>query len=285
MVGLRIPGPIGVEENLLSTTTGDFAALRRRDGPRPAVRAAPPSGRDFRRSGSDAPAAAAKPAAPQVPQAPAAAARHVLGSVSMKYETGHSPAESGLAAATVSSGKGDLGGISYGAYQFNSAPAAGAVVLKFLAAEGARWAALFAGLDPTQAGAFGTAWKQVARQDPSGFFQAQHEFIARTHYDPVARHILRETGLDLARQPGAIQDAVWSASVQHGNARRFLVSAIKQTDRSVGRDAPGYHEALVNAIYDARIAYVSDLKIPNKPALMQRYKRERADALWMLSHG
>lgn len=303
MVGLRIPGPIGVEEELLSVTIGDFAPLRRVGLGAPPTSPArlpsqPAAGSLVRRGGRNAwltsqsetatvrpPAAAAASPAPVAKPAAATPSPHLLGTLSMKYETGHGPAQSGLAAATVSSGKGDLGGISYGAYQFNSAAAAGAVVLRFLAAEGAKWASQFAGQDPTQAGAFGTHWKQIAKQEPAAFFLAQHEFIARTHYDPVARYIQRETGLDLSRQPAAIQDAVWSASVQHGNAKRFLVSAVKQADRSPGRSAAGYAHALVNAIYDARVAYVSNLKIPNKPALMDRYRRERADAIWMLSHG
>jgi hypothetical protein len=43
-----------------------------------------------------------------------------------------------------------------------------------------------------------------------------------------------------------------------------------------------YAPALLNAIYDKRIEYVSKLNIPNKVVLLERYPDERQRALNML---
>jgi hypothetical protein len=43
-----------------------------------------------------------------------------LGNLSMKYETSARPGQEAKAAARVSTGKGDAGGVSYGAYQLSS---------------------------------------------------------------------------------------------------------------------------------------------------------------------
>lgn len=224
------------------------------------------------------PAAGTQAATPAATTAPASGAER-LGNLSMKYETGHTPGQEGAAAGKVSSGIADPGGKSYGAYQLTSSASSGAQVKTFLANEGAQWAARFEGLDPTKAGAFERAWKAVASEQPAAFFEAQHAYIERTHYTPVADRA-RAAGLDLSVQPQAVRDAVWSMSVQHAGASRIITTALDglpQGGASGARD-------IVNAFYDARSAYVQAVAMPaqTRQSLLDRYVAERSDALAML---
>ncbi len=209
------------------------------------------------------------------------AAGHRLGNLSMKYETGCIPGQEAKAAATVSGGVNDPGGRSYGAYQMTSTASSGAVVLEFLKNEGAPWAKGFAGLDPTAAGAFGTEWKRIAAAEPDTFFTAQHKFIERTHYQRVIARVLKDSKVDLATAGDAVHDVVWSMSVQHGRAAKVIETALGKV---AGKGHPGerdYDRDLINAMYDAREAYVT--KNDQAYLIKQRYVPERAAALRMLA--
>lgn len=200
-----------------------------------------------------------------------------LGDLSMKYETGYTPGHEAQAAGVVSSGKNDPGGVSYGAYQFASSAAGGHQVQGFLKAEGAPWAASFSGKDPaTPGGDFGVAWKQVAAQQPAEFYAAQHAYIARTHYQPVVDNVKADTGLDVSSRPLAVQNVVWSMSVQHGAARALVDRAVGQVGPQGSQSDSEYDRKLINTLYDVRDTYVD--KIGN-PGLKDRYVDERRDAL------
>ncbi len=229
---------------------------------------------DADRHGVDAAAAPAAPSAPA--PAPAGGAR--LGRLSMVYETGFGPGQEAQAAARTSSGVGDAGGASYGAYQLASSSKGGRQPQAFLKAEGAPWASRFAGQDPTISnGDFARTWKAVAAAEPQAFFNAQHAYIERTHYQPVVDAVKASTGLDLTSRSRAVQDVVWSMSVQHGGAKGLVEEAVNALgSRPTGQDR-NYDEALINKLYDVRSAYVVD--VVHRPDLMSRYATERRDAL------
>src|SRR5213080_3043905 len=94
----------------------------------------------------------------------AARAQDKLGALSEKYESG------GRGPETVSTGKGDLGGVSYGTYQLSSKfGRADAFVKKYYPDQ-------FQGL---KAGTpeFTAKWKDVAKQDAKTFHAHEHEYI------------------------------------------------------------------------------------------------------------
>jgi len=202
------------------------------------------------------------------------------GSLSMKYETRMAPSDYRKAAGVVSSGKGDPGGISYGAYQLASNVGR---VQDFLKKDGSLWANRFVRMNPRVVGEFGATWKDIAAQPNDDFFNAQHAYIERENFNPVVKSLRKMTGLDISALPLAVQDAVWSAAVQHGGARIFLKEAIDSV--AIGRTSPEYSEMLINAIYDKRIIYVSkiDMDAKTKNNLVNiRYPDERMRALQFL---
>ncbi|WP_343160641.1 peptidoglycan-binding domain-containing protein [Xanthomonas phaseoli] len=126
-----------------------------------------------------------------------------IGRTSSSYESG------GRGAATISTGKNDHGGVSYGTYQLSTSQG---TLQEYL--DQSRYGSQFSGLVP-KTDAFNEKWKLLANKDPA-FAQDQHDFIRETHYDKqVAR--LTAVGMDLTDRGPAVQDALWSTSVQFRN--------------------------------------------------------------------
>lgn len=208
------------------------------------------------------------------------AARARLGALSERYESG------GRGPGTVSSGKGDPGGVSYGLYQLASKTG---TVAAFLTAEGAPWSGDFGVLAPGSE-PFSAAWRAVAAREGEAFGAAQHAFIERSHYRPLVRAVAEQTGLDLDGRADAVRDACWSCAVQHGGAARFVARAVGRADAAAPRESASYDRALVEAIYAERCAYVLKIAARADPAtrrtltglVEQRYADERRRALAML---
>lgn len=205
-------------------------------------------------------------------------APHKLGALSELYESG------GRGPGTVSSGKGDPGGVSYGLYQLASKTG---TVGAFVAAEGAKWPKLRTAFAGTAE--FSALWKDIAAREPEAFGAAQHAFIERTHYRPCITKVKAETGVDLDRHSDAVRDVAWSCAVQHGRAADIIVTAIRAIPPNPASPAM-YDRALIEAIYDARTDYVLKLG-SNNPAgaatfrslAEKRYPDERKRALEMLA--
>jgi len=154
---------------------------------------------------------------------PSSVAPEGLGGLSAKYESGTKGAD------TVSSGKGDKGGVSYGTHQMSSEGGSGSTVGKFAAQNS--HAEEFKGLRPGTP-EFSAKWKEVAAKDPN-FGNEQHEYIKKTHYDPVVAS-LKEQGVDVEHMSDSAKDVVWSRAVQHGAG-----GAEGMFKNALGKDATG----------------------------------------------
>jgi LysM repeat protein len=201
-----------------------------------------------------------------------------LGTLSAKYETG------GRGAGVVSTGKGDPGGVSYGSYQMATKTG---TAKRFVTQSDFPWRQDFQGLVPGTA-PFSAKWKQLAVSEPIAFQEAQHEFIKRSHYDPLVAKTLSEENLDINKRCRALQDAVWSTAVQHGGNCVIVRNALKKIVRDF--DSSGFDEALIRAIYaergrkraDGNLAWFSKSSPNVQAGVAKRFKNELADALAML---
>jgi len=203
-----------------------------------------------------------------------------VGALSSQYEVGN------RGPGTVSSGRNDRGGSSYGSYQFASNHGQ---PQQFLATDGRRWRGEFRGARPGTA-EFNRVWQAIASREPDAFQSAQHAYIGRTHYEPALQSVQRSTGVDLDARTDAVRDAVWSTSVQHAEAPTLLRNSVRAADRIVrDRNSPAYDEVLINQIYDARVAYLTGLSQDQRRPAGQRQQlrdiagrrmvQERRDAL------
>jgi LysM repeat protein len=208
----------------------------------------------------------------------------ILGSLSSKYETG------GRGPATVSSGVGDAGGVSYGSYQMTSQPAGGTVA-RFVADPAFPWRQRFAGLTPGSA-EFSACWKALAAESRDAFFEAQHAFVQRTHFDPLVRKIEAENGLKVTLRSHALQDVIWSTAVQHGPNTpvvRRAILALGWGQTPLPADLQ-HDRQLIVAIYaergrrdaDGNLVYFSRNSRAVQDGVARRFVDEERDALRML---
>ena len=182
-----------------------------------------------------------------------------LGFVSKKYESGRS------GPGTISSGRGDPGGKSYGSFQLASKTG---TLQRYIASS--KYKSVL-GAHPVGSLAFDQAWKKLALEQPENFESDQHDFIVRTHYVPVRLHG------NLLNIPStlAINEALYSISVQHGGAKRIINAAhIKPTDSE---------REIIMKLYTSRRNYVKRY-VPKSlhNSLLNRYKNEERDVLALL---
>ena len=180
-----------------------------------------------------------------------AAGNWALGQTSKLFESGKG------GAATVSSGKGDYGGASYGTYQLSSKMGE---VQKFL--KGSKYGDQFAGLQPGTP-EFNAKWKEVAKADPE-FGNAQHDYIKATKFDPAMKG-LDKAGFDTSKMSQAMQDAVWSTSVQFG------AGSEKKGNGAIGMFKKAFAGKDYNGMSDEdRIKTLQDYKITNNDKLFSK---------------
>lgn len=176
--------------------------------------------------------------------------RWYIGQTSALHET------DGRGPGTISTGRGDYGGASYGNYQFASAVGG---VDEYLA--GSRYGVEFRGLEPATA-AFNARWREIAQRELDAFSSDQHGFIQRQYYD-VQLQRLQNAGINLEGRGAAVQDALWSTAVQcRGLTRSVFQSGLKQaygddftlselTDEQIVRAVQDYKHANVQRNFES----------------------------------
>ena len=205
-----------------------------------------------------------------------AAAAEPLGKVSEKYESG------GRGPGTVSTGKGDPGGVSYGTYQLASKLGrADEFVKKYYPDE---FKGLKGGTDE-----FTKKWKELADRDPKALHANEHTFIKETHYDPQVKKLEKDLGLVAAKRSAAFRDVVWSVAVQHGPNTDLIATAVKPLLKDAKPDDVT-DEQIIRAVYaergrkdaDGKLVHFRRVSDEIIPALTRRFENEMKDALEML---
>ncbi len=187
-----------------------------------------------------------------------------IGDTSRKFEVGPKGGP-----GTISSGKGDYGGKSYGTYQFSSKMG---VVDKFINQCG--YEKEFEGIK-VGTKEFDSKWKQLANDNKFG--EDQHKYILNRYYQPQI-NLLKKNGIDLSKRGPAVQDSVWSTSVQFGGGTALITKALSGKNVSKMSDAD-----IVSAIQDYKIANNSALFKSSSYAVrtstLNRAKSEKNDLI------
>lgn len=133
-----------------------------------------------------------------------------LGDLSALYESNGNP-------GCVSTGAGDLGGISYGAYQLASSVGSVDAFIQWGINQGGFYADYANALNQhdVNSDAFIQEWKSLAETDYNGFLQMQHDYIKSEYYDKACRYLANE-GLHADNHSDALKDVIWSRAVQYG---------------------------------------------------------------------
>lgn len=203
-------------------------------------------------------------------------ARHQdFGSISANFESGTK------GVGTVSTGKGDNGGVSYGKHQLSSK--AGTMTAYLRSEDGQKYYNDFRGLAPGSK-EFDAKYKEVAGRDGEEFDKSQQKFVTKSHYDPLAEWFTKQYGVDLDKRSRALKEALYSVSVQYGVSTGKSVLG----DAFGNRDIEGMDDAtLIDYIQETRANTVStrfrssDAK--TQDAVYKRAGTEKAALLNMLN--
>lgn len=175
-----------------------------------------------------------------------------LGKTSKRYESGNS------GPGTISSGRGDHGGVSYGTYQLATNTGTLQEYLRY----SNNYNHAFDGLVPKTA-AFNQRWKDLANND-TGFHNSQHNFIAASHYEPQLT-ALERAGYNFSERGKAIQDMVWSNAVQY---RNNTVRNIQRAERESGLDFNNATDAeIIIAVQDSKLRHYKQDFRSSSPAV------------------
>ena len=196
-----------------------------------------------------------------------------LGELSAKYESNGDP-------GTISTGYGDIGGKSYGAWQLASNMGSVDKFLSFLKTNNLSYYNELSQAKQSDGNKFGTnfdnAWRSIAKRDRAGFLELQRKYIKMTYYD-VSAKLLKNYNFNIEEHSWALKNVLWSTAVQHG------ANGAVNIFRTVGLDRN--ERDLIIAIYDERSKvdkyfYSSSKEV--QEAVKNRFEREKNDALEML---
>lgn len=186
---------------------------------------------------------------------------HGLGSISSKYETG------GRGVGTISSGKGDPGGASYGSWQLSSK--AGTLGAYLSSNEGKKYGEQLKGLTPGTP-EFNRVYSQIVAQDGENFNNSQKAYLTRENYQPVLEYA-KKAGMDVDNK--AVQEAIWSQSMQHGREGNFKIIDEWKNRGGANQD---FKESMTN-LYQSRGDYAS--QFASSAATTNRYRKELASVI------
>ncbi len=171
----------------------------------------------------------------------------MLGELCRKYESGDP--------GSISSGEGDAGGKSYGAYQFSS------VYDKprdfFLWCQdsssytyrgfGDRLSEAYS-KDGGYGSNFDRTWKELAKENYEGFFRAQQTYVGMNYYEPAVAAVESSIpGFDMSNYSIALRNVLWSRAVQHGSGGACEV--VEDAVAELGGFTNQPESELIDAIY------------------------------------
>lgn len=167
-----------------------------------------------------------------------------LGDTSEKFESAR------RGPGTISNGKGDNGGKSYGTFQLSLSAG---TLNDFLESKShGHYATQFKDLE-LGSSQFDKKWKELAVSDPQ-FKENQYLFIKDSHYERQMQN-LQQSGIELSKRGPAVQDMVWSTATQYGN---LTTPIIQKTIVEAG-------------LKESQISQLSDLELITK---VQQYKKD-----------
>ena len=207
-----------------------------------------------------------------------------LGKTSEKYET------AGKGPGTINNYKnsGDLGGASYGTYQFasylpslmpngKSRPSSKNSPLKDYI-NASKFKDKFAGLEPATP-EFDNVWKSIAAINLKEFEKDQHDFIQERYYNVMIGNLKRQK-LDFTSFGPGVQDLIWSTAVQLGPNRtdiftNSLEGKTKLTDRDIVEVVSNYKINNVNNFFKSSSSDIKD-------GVKARWVSEKQDLLKLI---
>lgn len=191
-----------------------------------------------------------------------------LGGLSARYESGNKGSEA--------VGWDSTGGTSYGKYQIATRTGTMSRFMDYLKTEDPEAFERLQAAGPADTGKngnFAKVWQQMAKEGKLG--DHEHEFIKRTHYDPGLRAIKSDDLRGMIGKSSALQDVLWSTTVQHGGSRGAGIFDKVYKDGMSEDD-------LIKAIYAERGTRFGSSSASVRASVQNRFKDEQRNALAMI---
>jgi hypothetical protein len=196
-----------------------------------------------------------------------------LGNTVSKYESG----SGNLVKQLGTIGDIEAGNPSYGKYQIETKHGTMNEFLSYLDKTNPEMSATLKN-NPINSPEFMKTWKDLAENDTNTFFEAQKGYIKNKKYNPAIAHAHK---LGFKTNDPKIQEAVWSASIQHGGVKKVLNEAVAKNPNFDKLSA----DEQIKILYDARGDYAyRNIKGSEKyrqAASYERYAKEVVDVLNM----
>lgn len=223
----------------------------------------------------------------------------IIASLSEKYESNGDP-------ACVANNDGDLGGISYGKYQFSSNVGSVDKFVDWLKNYSDEKFANYGRVlsaHKVNSPEFIAQWKELGTIDPGNFGKLQDEYMIQVYYCGAADK-LRQENFHLEKHSDALKAVVFSRAVQNGQTgckNLFVIACKKLGQPNLSYlDDKFFDEKIISAVYDYLIVEC-DMSAPDSNgiwrspdnfvhggkniilALRNRFIREKQDALNLLT--
>ncbi|NGU67721.1 SH3 domain-containing protein, partial [Clostridium perfringens] len=202
-----------------------------------------------------------------------------IGVLSEKYESNGDP-------GCISSGEGDYGGKSYGAWQLSSSLGSLDGFVNWLSGENYSFYTKLIEARALDGGSncgknFDIAWKELARNHYNTFYNLQHKYTKITFYDDLVRRLSGNSNMERLMQSFAVRNVLWSTAVQHGAYGAYRIINPLSDISNV--------EDFISAVYSERgrkNSHGNLVHFPNCSEAVQqgvasRFRREKADAIRM----
>ena len=202
-----------------------------------------------------------------------------LGGTSAQFESGK--------AGTKAVGWDQTGGTSYGKYQIAAKTGTAQEFLDFVKQRGGNddihktlSESGFAKDTGSTKGAAVDAWKKLASEQGSSerLSELEHKFIEQKKFMPAYNEAKK---LGFNTDDAGMQDAIWSASVQHGKVNKEILGKVASDPNFKNMST----EDQIKAIYSRRADYTDGLKGVSKAAGRDRYEKEVQVALAKSAEG
>ncbi|WP_024615527.1 SH3 domain-containing protein [Clostridium sp. Ade.TY] len=205
-----------------------------------------------------------------------------LGVLSEKYESNGDP-------GCVSSGEGDYGGKSYGAWQLSSKLGSLDSFVNWLLGQNSRFYKELTDARKLDNGSncgkhFDAAWKKIAKEHYNEFYNLQHSYTKITFYNDLVNRLQKDGNFDKMLNSFAVRNVLWSTAVQHGGYGAYRIIEPLKNIKNV--------EDFITAVYKERGRKNSEgglVHFPNcskavQRAVANRYIRENEDAINMYEY-
>ena len=192
-----------------------------------------------------------------------------LGSLAAKYESGSRGSQA--------IGYDSTGGTSYGKYQIATKTGTMDKFMDFLKQDNPKAYERLKNAGPADSGKtgkFAQEWQALASEGVLG--DSEHKFIKSTHYDKAITQLTNVPLQQMISNSGALQEVMWSTSVQHGaaGARKIFESVYR----------PGMSEKdLIKAIYAERATKFTSSTPGVRASVQNRFIDEQSRALEMVT--